>query len=67
MPDTMHKCPGHACEARVPRGKLMCPGCWAQVPKPLQAEVYVAWARGRGMGSLRHLRAVRAAIGAVTP
>jgi hypothetical protein len=62
-----HKCPGHGCQATVPGTKLMCPLHWGQVPEPLQAEVYSAWDRGRGRGSLRHLQAVRSAIGAVTP
>ena len=61
-----HKCPADGCEARVPAGKLMCPADWAQVPKPLQAEVYAAWDRGRGRGSQRHVRAIKAAIEAVT-
>lgn len=64
---TTHKCPGHECTAVVPPAKLMCPGHWGQVPKPLQAEVYAAWDHSRGRGSLRHLRAVRAAVEAVTP
>lgn len=67
MSGSTHQCPGHACEARVPEARLMCPECWDQVPEPLQREVYSAWARGRGRGTLRHLQAVRAAIGAVTP
>lgn len=62
-----HKCPGHGCERQVGPGKLMCPACWGQVPKPLQREVYSAWNGGRGRGTLRHLSAVRAAIEAVTP
>jgi hypothetical protein len=45
----------------------MCPPHWGQVPKPLQAEVYSAWDHGKGRGTLRHLRAVRAAVEAVTP
>jgi hypothetical protein len=62
-----HECPGHGCEAVVGAAKLMCPGCWGQVPGPLQREVYAAWDRGRGRGTLRHLQAMKAAIGAVTP
>jgi hypothetical protein len=62
-----HQCPGHGCEKQVPAAKLMCPGDWAQVPEPLRREVYAAWDRGHGRGTLRHLRAVQAAIGAVTP
>lgn len=62
-----HKCPGPVCEAEIPAAKLMCPGHWAEVPGPLQREVYAAWDRGRGRGTLRHLRAVQAAIEAVTP
>jgi hypothetical protein len=62
-----HKCPGHDCEAQVTAGKLMCPACWRQVPADLQDEVYAAWNRGRGRGSLRHLRAMQAAIKAVQP
>lgn len=62
-----HKCPAPGCEAQIPAAKLMCPDDWAQVPTPLKQEVYAAWNRGHGRGSLRHLRAVQAAIGAVTP
>lgn len=62
-----HQCPGPRCEAQIPKTKLMCPEHWVQVPEPLQREVYSAWDRGRGQGTLRHLRAVRAAVEAVTP
>jgi len=62
-----HQCLGHGCDEQVAASKLMCPGCWAQVPEPLQREVYAAWDGGRGRGSLRHLRAVRSAVEAVTP
>lgn len=67
MSTRTHQCPGHGCEVQVPAAKLMCPACWGQVPRPLQQEVYGAWDRGRGRGTLRHLRAVESAIGAVTP
>jgi len=62
-----HKCPGPGCEEQIAVGKLMCGPHWDEVPAPLQAEVYAAWDRGRGRGSLRHLQAVRAAIEAVRP
>ena len=62
-----HKCPGPGCTVQVSPGKLMCGPHWAEVPAPLQAEVYAAWDKGRGRGTLRHLQAVRAAIGAVRP
>jgi hypothetical protein len=60
-----HKCPGPGCEERIAVGKLMCGPHWAEVPEPLQAEVYAAWRRGKGKGTLRHLEAVLAAIEAV--
>jgi hypothetical protein len=62
-----HECPGYECENQVSGSQLMCRGCWGQVPPPLQREVYAAWDRGHGRGSLRHLRAVTAAIESVTP
>ena len=64
---SVHRCPGHGCGEQVPPAKLMCPQCWAQVPRDIQREVYAAWDRGRGRGSERHRRAVAAAVGAVTP
>lgn len=63
----MHECPAPGCKTEVSAAKLMCPAHWAQVPKPLQTEVYAAWDRGRGRGSARHLHAITAAIEAVTP
>jgi len=62
-----HKCPGPGCEEQIARSRLMCGPHWGEVPRPLQAEVYAAWDRGRGRGSLRHLQAVRAAVEAVRP
>lgn len=67
MSTASHKCPGPACEEQVAPGKLMCGPHWSEVPAPLRSEVYAAWDRGRGRGSLRHLRAVRAAVEAVRP
>jgi hypothetical protein len=61
-----HQCPAPHCKAEITASKLMCADDWAQVPKPLQQEVYSAWDHGKGRGTLRHLRAVRAAIEAVT-
>lgn len=31
------------CGALAERTKLMCPGCWAKVPRDLQHEVYRTW------------------------
>jgi hypothetical protein len=67
MKTATHKCPGHECQEQVAAGKLMCAAHWGEVPPQLQAEVYEAWDRGRGRGSLRHLAAVQAAVEAVRP
>lgn len=67
MPGSTHKCPGPECQDQIPRAQLMCTAHWRQVPKPLQTEVYAAWARGHGAGTARHMAAIRAAIEAVNP
>jgi hypothetical protein len=63
----LHKCAAPECAVQVPTAKLMCGPDWAQVPKPLQQEVYAAWDRGRGVFSDRYAQAREAAIAAVTP
>jgi hypothetical protein len=62
-----HKCPAPDCDVSLQGAQLMCPPHWRQVPRPLQQEVYAAWNHGRGIGTERHWRAVRAAKQAVTP
>jgi hypothetical protein len=62
----MHRCPGPDCAAQVDGTRLMCPGCWGQVPKPLRRAVWIAWRRGAGAGTPAHRAAMRAAIGAVS-
>jgi len=60
-----HQCPGPLCDAQVGPSMLMCPGCWRQVPKPIQAAVWRAWRRGVGAGTPAHRAAVRLAVAAV--
>ena len=60
-----HQCPGNGCATLVDGGKLMCAGCWRQVPGPLQKAVYAAWGKGRGALSPAHRAAMKAAIRAV--
>ena len=60
-----HQCPGPSCDVQVDPSRLMCPGHWAQVPKPIQAAVRRAWDRGAGDGTLAHRAAVRLAVAAV--
>ena len=67
MPRTPHTCPGPDCTVQVDVVRLMCPAHWKQVPGPLRREVYESWDYGRGAGSSRHRRAVRAAVEAVSP
>lgn len=62
-----HQCPAPGCKAEIKASKLMCADDWGQVPEPLQQEVYAAWNRGKGRGTLRHLQAMMAAVEAVTP
>lgn len=62
-----HTCPGPECVTQVPRRKLACPPHWGQVPGSAQRRVYAAWDQGRGAGSMKHLRAMSAAIGHMTP
>lgn len=62
-----HECAAPTCKTEIAQSRLMCPGDWAQVPKPLQREVYAAWASGTGVFSDRYAAARRAAIDAVTP
>lgn len=65
--NSTHECPGPQCKAQISASQLMCRPHWAQVPPPLQREVYAAWDRGRGRGSDRHTQAIMAAIKAVSP
>ena len=60
-----HRCPGPLCDAQVGQSMLMCPGCWAQVPKPVRRAVWIAWRRGAGAGAPAHRAAVRLAVAAV--
>lgn len=39
-------CPS-GCGRTVRDGQLLCPGCWHEVPKHLQNEVYRTWRRWR--------------------
>jgi hypothetical protein len=61
-----HECPAPACTERADPDKLMCPGHWAQVPKPFRRAVWIAWNRGAGAGNPAHVAAARAAIAAVS-
>ena len=60
------QCPGPGCDAEVDPSMLMCPGCWARVPKPVRRAVYIAWNRGAGAGTPAHRAAMAAAMGAVS-
>ena len=60
-----HQCPGPSCDAQVCPSMLMCPGCWRQVPDPIQAAVRRAWDRGAGAGTLAHRAAIRLAVAAI--
>jgi len=60
-----HECPGPLCDAQVVPSMLMCPGCWRQVPKPVQAAVWRAWNRGAGTGTPAHRAAIRLAVPAL--
>jgi len=60
-----HECPGPSCEVQVASSMLMCPGCWRQVPNPIQAAVWRAWNRGAGAGTTAHRAAIRLAVAAV--
>ena len=60
-----HECPGPACTERVDPSRLLCPSCWAQVPKPICAAVWRAWRRGAGAGTPAHRAAIRLAVAAV--
>lgn len=35
------------CGRSVELGKLMCPPCWSKVPRDLQRQVVLAWAKHR--------------------
>lgn len=56
------------CGAAIPRGRLMCPAHWRQVPKPLQVAVWRAWKAYEGRRTpaegLVHLKAYREATDA---
>ena len=59
-----HECPGPLCDAQVGPSRLMCAGCWAQVPKPVRRAVHIAWNRGAGAGTPAHRAAIRLAVAA---
>ena len=61
-----HECPVPVCAEQVDLDRLMCPGHWAQVPKPFRRAVWIAWNGGAGAGSPAHRAAMRAAIAAVS-
>ncbi len=60
-----HECPGPGCAEQVEPSRLMCPGCWYQVPKPVRRAVHVAWNCGAGAGTPAHRAAIRLAVAAV--
>jgi hypothetical protein len=60
-----HQCPGPRCDVEVDSSELMCPAHWHQVPKPVRRAVWITWNRGKGVGTLAHFAAIRAAIAAV--
>ena len=60
--DDTHPCPVGRCERLVPPDKLMCPGHWWMVPKPVRDAVWAAWQGGGGAGTLAHCAAIEAAI-----
>jgi hypothetical protein len=60
-----HRCPGPGCAEEVDSSRLMCPGCWYQVPKPIRRAVHIAWSLGAGAGTPAHRAAVRLAVAAV--
>lgn len=64
MAASRHDCPVRGCKATVPNDMLMCGPHWQLVPKTLQKEVWRAYKRGKGAGSLELLSAQEAAIAA---
>jgi len=60
-----HLCPVRACKWRVPPDKLMCPGHWRLVPRPMQSAVWTTWQGGAGAGTAAHWAAMGAAMRAV--
>jgi hypothetical protein len=60
-----HQCPGPLCDADIDPSRLMRPGHWAQVPKPVRRAVWIAWNRGAGVGTPAHRAAIRLAVAAV--
>ena len=65
-----HPCPGPGevhNGAEVPDDMLACSRHWYQVPRTLRSAVYRTWAYGEGRGTMAHLRAMDAAIAAMTP
>ena len=60
-----HECPGPGCTEQVGPSRLMCPGCWFQVPKPVRGAVHIAWSDGVGVGTPAHRAAIRLAVAAV--
>jgi hypothetical protein len=60
-----HECPGPGCTEQVEPSRLMCPGCWYQVPKTVRRAVHIAWNRGAGAGTPAHRSAIRLAVAAV--
>jgi excisionase family DNA binding protein len=60
-----HQCGRDGCTRQLPLRLLLCGGCWALVPKPLQRAVSAAYRGGAGLGSAELLAAQEAAIAAV--
>jgi hypothetical protein len=62
------ECPCLGCTTTIPSYLVMCKPHWAQVPRPLQAEIRMALGEGkeiRAHPTQRYLNAVREAIGRV--
>ena len=62
--DDTHLCPARGCRWRVEYDRLMCPGDWHRVPKPIQRAVLATWDNGRGAGTSAHTAAMLAAVAA---
>jgi hypothetical protein len=60
-----HQCPGPGCAEQVDSSRLMCAGCWYQLPKPIRRAVHIAWNRSAGAGTPAHRAAIRLAVAAV--
>jgi hypothetical protein len=67
MKNTTHTCKAHGCKDQIPKRYLMCRFHWGQVPQPLRAAVWAAWANVQTSGQFTdaYAIAVRNAINSI--